>query len=206
MTRYFSVPLLVLGLWLSAIGVPRALAGCIPSGPAILSGATVKCSAGSIQTGRIGDGPNGAPIYGNNVTVNVNNGAAISVIDSNTISLGSNAVITLGTGSGASILVQTTTTSAGANIGRYGKGDNTIEFNNNSTLIINSNASVVAAGQETEEAINPIGSGNTIINYGTIKAGASSAIFFENVGTTGASPRNTVTITASSTREADQTR
>ena len=193
MTRYFSVPLLVLGLWLSAIGVPRALAGCIPSGPAILSGATVKCSAGSIQTGRIGDGPNGAPIYGNNVTVNVNNGAAISVIDSNTISLGSNAVITLGTGSGASILVQTTTTSAGANIGQYGKGDNTIEFNNNSTLIINSNASVVAAGpQETEEAINPIGSGNTIINYGTIKAGASSAIFFENVGTTGASPRNTV--------------
>ena len=39
--------------------------------------------------------------------------------------------------------------------------------------------------RQTAEAINPIGSGNTIINHGLIKAGASSAIFFENVDTSG---------------------
>ena len=61
------------------------------------------------------------------------------------------------------------------------------------TLTINANASVIASGpQTTEEAINPIGAGNAIINRGLIKAGASSAIFFENVGTTAASPRNSV--------------
>ena len=71
------------------------------------------------------------------------------------------------------------------NTGEYGKGDNTIEFNDSSTLIINTGASVIASGPETtEEAINPIGSGNAIINHGLIKAGASSAIFFENIDTT----------------------
>ena len=158
-----------------------AFAACSPVGPAILSGATVTCTGTS--SGRIGNGPNGAPVFGNNVTVNVGNGATISVLNSNAISLGNFATITLGSGSGSPVTVQTTTTT-GPNGGQYGKGDNTIEFNNNSTLTINANASVIATGpQTTEEAINPIGSGNTIINHGLIKAGASSAIFFENVDT-----------------------
>ena len=60
-------------------------------------------------------------------------------------------------------------------------------------LIINKNVTVKATGTQTSsEAINPFGSGNHIINYGFIDGGPSSAIFFENVGTTAASPRNSV--------------
>ena len=46
--------------------------------------------------------------------------------------------------------------------------------------------------QNNSEAINAYGSGNTIINYGTIQGGPSSAVFFENINTTAASPRNVV--------------
>jgi hypothetical protein len=181
-------------IWLAlcagfALYVPpeAAVAACTPTaGPAIPSGTTVTC-AGTTH-GRIGNGPNGAPGDGNNVIVNVNTGATIGVTDTNAISLGDHATITLNSGS----TVQTTTDTHG-NTGEYGKGDNTIEFNNNSTLTINTGASVIASGPETtEEAVNPIGAGNAIINRGLIKAGASSAIFFENIGTSSASPRNSV--------------
>ena len=167
------------GLALSALP-DTAIAACSPTGPAITSGATVDCNtAGGTQTGRIGNGPNGSATDGNNVDVNVNTGATISVTDTNAISLGNHAIITLFSGS----TVQTTTDTH-SNTGEYGKGDNTIEFNDSSTLTINTGASVIASGPETtEEAINPIGSGNTIINHGLVKAGASSAIFFENVDT-----------------------
>ena len=193
------------GLALSVLP-ETATAACSPGGPAITSGATVNCNpAGGTQTGRIGNGPNGAPGAGNNVTVNVNNGATISVTNTNAISLGDNAIITLGSATGAAVTVQTTTTTSG-NGGEYGKGDNTIEFNNNSTLTINTNASVIASGpQTTEEAINPIGAGNAIINRGTVKAGASSAIFFENIDTTAASRATASTISARSTRAAEPT-
>ena len=66
-------------------------------------------------------------------------------------------------------------------------------MNSNSTIIIYKNGVVAANGtQNNSEAINPYGSGNTIINYGTIQGGPSSAIFFENINTTAASPRNVV--------------
>ena len=93
------------------------------------------------QTGRIGNGPNGAPAAGNDVIVNVNTGATIGVNDTNAISLGNHAIITLFSGS----TVQTTTDSR-RNTGEYGKGDNTIEFNDNSTLTINTGARVIASG------------------------------------------------------------
>ena len=97
----------------------------------------------------------------------MNSGATISVTDTNAISLGNFATITLGSGS----TVQTTTDTH-SNTGEYGKGDNTIEFNDSSTLTINTGASVIASGPETtEEAINPIGSGNSIINHGLIQGG-----------------------------------
>jgi hypothetical protein len=151
-----------------------AIAACSPGGPAITSGTTVNCdAAGGTQKGRIGNGPNGSATDGNNVTVNVNTNAMISVTDTNAISLGNHAIITLFSGS----TVQTTTDTNG-NTGEYGKGDNAIEFNDSSTLTINTGASVIASRPETtEEAINPIGSGNAIINHGQIKAGAGSAIF-----------------------------
>ena len=168
-----------------------AFAACSPAGPAIVSGATVNCNVGGTQAGRIGNGPAGAPGNGDGVTVNVNNGAIIDVKDLNAISLHNNAIITVGSVSGTATTTVETDTDAGANSGQYSKGDNTIEFNNNSVLTIYANGRVVASGtEETAEAINPIGSGNTIINRGLIKAGASSAIFFENIDTSGG--RNSV--------------
>jgi outer membrane autotransporter protein len=133
----------------------------------------------------------------------VNDGTTISVTDTNAISLGNgpvgtNATITLGSGpnggsaSNPAVVIHTDTNGT-ATSGQYGKGDNTIEFNNNYTITINRNATVEATGTETtSEAINPIGSGNHIINYGFIDGGPSSAIFFDNVNTTAASPRNSV--------------
>ena len=113
-----------------------AIAACSPPGPTLTPGVTVTCSG--TQTTQLGQGP-GA----DNVTVIANDGATISVLNANAISLGNNATITLGTSvpaggsaSNAPVLIQTTT-NGGANGGQYGKGDNTIEFNNNSTLIIN---------------------------------------------------------------------
>ena len=83
-----------------------------------------------------------------------------------------------------------TTTNGGANQGQYGTGDDTIELNKNSTLIIYSNGEVITSGtQNNSEAINAESSGNTITNYGLIKNGSGSAIFFENTGTSGSDPK-----------------
>ena len=192
-------PLSLGGLLLAAASQP-SLAGCSSSSffdppffpNNLLSNSTVTCFG--VTTTRVGQGP-GAE----NITLIVRDGATIGVTNTNAISLGGNVIINLGTsvppGGSASnppVLIQTTT-NGGANGGQYGTGDNTIEFNDNSTLIINKNVTVKATGTQTSsEAINPFGSGNHIINYGFIDGGPSSAIFFENVGTTAASPRNSV--------------
>ena len=170
-----------------------AIAACSPGGMTVTSNTIVNCDVGATQTGRIGDGPVGAPVDGDNVTVHVNDGATIDVKDANSISLHDNATITVGSVSGTAKAAVETDTDNGANSGQYGKGDNTIEFNNNSILTVYGNGQVIAKGTEqTAEAINPIGSGNSIINHGTIQAGASSAIFFENLNTNAGSPRNSV--------------
>jgi outer membrane autotransporter protein len=174
-----------------------AIAQCVPGGTTLPSPSIVSCNPPG-QTTRLGQGP-GA----DNVTVTVQDGTTISVTDTNAISLGNgtlgaNSTITLGSGpNGGSAanppVVIHTDTNGTATSGQYGKGDNTIEFNNNYTLTINRNATVEATGTETtSEAINPIGSGNHIINYGFIDGGPSSAIFFDNVNTTATSPRNSV--------------
>ena len=130
----------------------------------------------------------------------VNDGGSVAVTNTNAISLGNNATITLGTsgplpgGSAANppVLVQTTTNGS-AGQGQYGDGSNTIDVGSNGRIVINRNASVIATGTQTNsEAINPYGAGNTIINYGLIQGGPSSAIFFENINTSAASPRNVV--------------
>ena len=181
-----------IGLVLAA-GLPKsALAQCSASGT-LTPGSVVTCSGS--QTSRVGQGP-GA----DRVTVIVNDGGTVRVTNTNSISLGNNVTITLGTpgpGPGGSagnpaVVVQTTT-NAGASGGQYGDGSNTIDVGSNSTILINKNASVIATGTQTSaEAINPYGAGNTILNYGLIQGGPSSAMFFQNVGTTGASPRNVV--------------
>ena len=171
-------------LGLAILGCQPAAAQCVPSGPTLTPGASVACSG--TQTTRLGQGP-GA----DNVTVTLNPGATLSTNNTNAISLGNNALITVGSpGGGATATVTTTSTGGG---GQYGTGNNTIEFNNNGKIIIYKNGIVSAIGsQNNSEAINPYGSGNTIINYGTIQGGPSSAIFFENINTTASSPRNVV--------------
>jgi autotransporter-associated beta strand protein len=155
-------------------------------------GAVVTCSG--TQSSIVGQGP-GA----DNVTVDVNDGATVSVTNTNAISLGNNATITLGSsgppagGSAANppVLVETTTNNLAGN-GNYGDGSNTIDIGSNSTIVINRNASVIATGtQGTSEAINPYGFGDTILNYGVIQGGPSTAIWFQNVGPAG-SPVNVV--------------
>jgi hypothetical protein len=73
-----------------------AIAACSPGGPAIVSGTTVTCSSLGAQGSRIGNGPNGAPGNGDDVTVNVNDGATISVTNDNAISLHDGTMITVG--------------------------------------------------------------------------------------------------------------
>ena len=153
---------------LCSTAIAPALAACNPAGPLINSGATVTCDSSSIQTGRIGNGPNGAPAAGNNVTVNVNDGATIAVTNTNAISLGNNAIITIGSIAGTAVTTVQTTTNNGADSGEYGKGDNTIEFNNNSIVTIYANGQVIARGTEqTAEAINPIGAGIRSLTMGS---------------------------------------
>ncbi len=137
-----------------------------------------------------------APVWGqigtgkeNNVVLTLPPPQQVLVTNANAISLGNNAQITLNNG----VIVQTTTTQSDSGKGNYGKGWNTIEFNNNSTITIQAGAQVIAAGVgRSSEAINPIGAGNTITNFGLIKGEPSSAIFFENINTNASSPRNTV--------------
>jgi fibronectin-binding autotransporter adhesin len=169
-----------------------ALALCSPPG-ALAPGSTVTCNGP--QTTTEGQGP-GA----DNVSVFVNDGATIDVSNANAISVGNNATVTLGTASptaggsaaNAAVVVRTTTNASAGN-GNYGDGSNTIDIGYNSTLVINRNASVIAIGtQQQSEAINPYGSGNTIINYGLIQGGPSSAINFQDVGSDASSPHNVV--------------
>lgn len=180
----------VSALGLACLAPSSASAQCSATGT-LAVGSTVTCAG--TETARVGQGP-GA----DNVTVNIKDGATLGVSDANSISLGNNATITLGTsGAGGSagnlpVIVRTTTDGA-AGGGQYGDGSNTIDVGSNGKILINRNASVIATGtQPTSEAINPYGPGNTIVNYGLIQGGPSSALYFENVGTTAASPRNVV--------------
>ncbi|MFM0158038.1 MULTISPECIES: autotransporter outer membrane beta-barrel domain-containing protein [Paraburkholderia] len=118
----------------------------------------------------IGTGPT-AP-SGASVTVGPN--AQVVVGDASAIALGDNANITVQSGA----LVQNSARTTG---GTYGTGGNTIDFRNNSTLTVQQGATVISAGtQGSAEAVNPEGSGNTIINNGTIRGVNSAAIWFQN--------------------------
>jgi outer membrane autotransporter protein len=64
----------------------------------------------------------------------------------------------------------------------YGTGANTIEFRSGNTLTIEQGAKVLSTGSAgTAEAINPIGSGNLIVNNGEVRSQAGgAAIWFES--------------------------
>ncbi len=174
-----------IGELIFAAATQPALASCSASGTLVpgTSGAPtiVTCDSSSAQSSRVGQGPGANYI---NVTVGAN--AQIVVPNDNSISLGNNASIVINSGA----LVQSTGNSGN---GQYSDGPNTIDVNNNSSILIKAGASVITTNtQGTSEAINPYGAGNTIINYGLIQGGASTAIWFQNANTTASSPRNVV--------------
>jgi outer membrane autotransporter protein len=107
-------------------------------------------------------------------TVSVGTGSLIAVGDANAISLRDNANITVHSGG-------TISASGVLSPGLYKTGANTIEFRNGAILNIEQGGQVLATGAEVNaEAVNPQGSGNLIINNGTIKAVHAVAIWFQN--------------------------
>jgi outer membrane autotransporter protein len=134
------------------------------------SATTCDTTAPSPWTTMIGTGPTTAA--GSQVTVGPN--AQIIVGDSSAIALSDNANILVQ--SGALVKNGAATTN-----GTYGTGGNTIDFRNNSTLTIEQGATVLSSGTQGQaEAVNPEGTGNTIVNNGTIRGVNSAAIWFQN--------------------------
>ncbi|KQW54135.1 autotransporter outer membrane beta-barrel domain-containing protein [Variovorax sp. Root411] len=108
------------------------------------------------------------------ISVTVHSGATVSTGNSSGISVGNQAAIVVQNGG----IVQNNALNGGAS--PYPSiGANTIEINNNSTVTIDAGGSVTASGAGTNsEAINPVGSGNTITNNGSISS-AHTAIWFQ---------------------------
>lgn len=136
------------------------------------AGSTTTCdtTAPNPWTTIIGTGPSQAS--GSQVTVGPN--AQIVVGNSSAIALSDNATIDVQSGA----LVRNSATNTN---GTYSTGGNTIDFRNNSTLTVEQGATVLSAGTQGQaEAVNPEGTGNTIINNGTIRGINSAAIWFQN--------------------------
>ncbi|MDQ0043659.1 outer membrane autotransporter protein [Variovorax boronicumulans] len=110
-------------------------------------------------------------------------GTAISIASGATVSTGNQAGISAGNAASIVVhsgaVVQNNATNKGTS--PYGFiGANTIEVNDNSTITIEAGAAVTASGAGTStEAINPVGSGNTITNHGTVSS-AHTAIWFQS--------------------------
>ncbi|MGN6648963.1 autotransporter family protein [Trinickia sp.] len=131
---------------------------------------TCDSTAPSPWTTMIGTGSTTAS--GSTVTVGPN--AQISLGDSSAIALSDNATVTVQAGA----VVKNAAVNTG---GTYGTGGNTIDFRNNSTLTVEQGGTVLSGGtQGSAEAVNPEGTGNTIINNGTIRGINSAAIWFQN--------------------------
>ncbi|WP_211467027.1 autotransporter family protein [Collimonas silvisoli] len=144
-----------------------AYAACITSGQSTICDA----SAANPWTTPVGRGNLATE---DSRTVTVGTGSRIAVGDANAISLRDNASITVRNGA-------TVSANGVRNPGLYKSGANTIEFRNNGTLTVAQGGQVLATGTEVSaEAVNPQGSGNLIINNGTIKADHAVAIWFQN--------------------------
>ncbi len=151
-----------------------AFAAC---SPAVTSGANVTCTGTS---GTVGDG-SGTTNGQDAVTVNVSDGATVNGGAGYGIVLHDNATVNVGTGAGATALV---TNAGGAGPAVDGAGFNTIQFNSNSTLTVQTNGQVIQTGGTTRtEAVNPTGISNTITNHGLIQNGQGPAIWFQDIVT-----------------------
>lgn len=142
------------------------LAACTPSAT---SGLTTTCS-GTDQVTTVGAGPT----Y-DNVTLIVNPATTISTGAVSAISLGNSANITIGSGS----VIENNAAGTGG-VGYWLAGHNTVEFNNNNLVTVETGATISSRGPGiSNEAINTLGFGNTIINRGVIEGFSSSAIWLQ---------------------------
>jgi autotransporter-associated beta strand protein len=145
----------------------RGLAACTTAGNVTTCSGTT-----NLGTTPIGNGSSGP----DNRTVTVTTGASVSAGNANVISLRDGAVITLQ--DKASV---TNNAAGGGNDGLWAAGQNTIEFRSNGILTVGEGASISSTGSSNRaEAVNLIGSGNTVINHGTISAISTAAIWFED--------------------------
>ncbi|MBB3175701.1 autotransporter outer membrane beta-barrel domain-containing protein [Variovorax sp. Sphag1AA] len=145
----------------------------VASAACTLTGTDYVCtSAGGAQTTTVGAGY-GTPL---GTTVDVQQNAVVSTDGLPAISLQSGGSITVRSGATAE------NNAVGLTDGLYTTGANTVEFLHNNTLTIEQGAQVLSKGTAgNAEAINPIGTGNTIINNGTIDSQAGgAAIWFES--------------------------
>ena len=150
---------------------PLAHAACVTTG------LTTVCdtSAPNPSTGRIGGQGASSPA---NQSVTLRPGAQLTVGNTHAISLGDNATILLEDGAVVSNSASATTPVTDG----WGARGNTIEFGSNGKLTISANAKVQALGTDTMgEAVNVMGGGNTIINYGLISAVSAPAIWFQDL-------------------------
>ncbi|OHV72809.1 autotransporter outer membrane beta-barrel domain-containing protein [Ensifer sp. LCM 4579] len=144
------------------------LAACVTGSTDI----TCDSSAPNPWTTTVGQGNTTAA---DNWTVNITSGANIVAGDANAISFHDNNTITV---SGTSTVSANATSGNG---GGYGNGRNTVEFRNNNTFTIDQGGQVLSLGTAGDaEAINFMGTGNTVVNNGTIRADNAVAIWSQN--------------------------
>ncbi|HEY0333300.1 MAG TPA: autotransporter-associated beta strand repeat-containing protein, partial [Stenotrophomonas sp.] len=111
----------------------------------------------------------------NFATVIVQPNGAIAAGNANAISLGNNAVIDVQAGA-------TVENNAGPLLGLWATGPNAVEFGSSGTMTIAAGAMVRSNGSANNgEAINVMGIGNVITNYGSIVGRQSAAIWFEDL-------------------------
>lgn len=152
---------------------PFALFGALAHAGCVTTGLTTVCDATSPNpfTSTVGTGDEASE---DNRVVTVRTDSTLAVGDTSAIALRDNARITVESGA-------TVSASAATTPGFYGVGGNTIDVRDNSTIIVQQGGQMLAVGtQDTAEALNAMGAGNTIINSGLIRSANSSAIWLEN--------------------------
>lgn len=178
---------------IALVASPLALFGALAHADCTTTGQATVCdtAAPNPTTSTVGTGNVAAE---DNRTVTVQNGSTIAVGDTSAIAVRDNANITVQSGG-------TVSANAVSTSGFYGTGGNAIDFRNNSTLTVEQGGQVLANGtQLSGEAVNPEGTGNTIINNGLIKSAHGAAIWFQNT-----SGGNTVINNATGTIQTDVT-
>lgn len=161
-------------LSMALVASPLTLFAIAAKAACVTSGATTTCDTTSPNpwSQTVGTGNKTAE---DNRTVTVQSDSTINVGSANAISLRD----------GANIKVQSraiVSNNATSGPGLFGTGNNTIEFRSNGTLTVDQGGSVLSNGsQRNGEAVNVMGSGNTVINNGTIRSSTAAAIWFDNL-------------------------